>query len=69
MQERYTYIQSVLKSGDDLVQSGNLGGDSVIKRTDEINSAYWTNLLDLSGLSRTRFLEFFDYYQVCGYRI
>ena len=69
MQERYTYIQSVLKSGDDLVQSGNLGGDSIIERTDEMNSAAWTNLMDLSGLSKRRFLEFIDYYQVCGYRI
>ena len=54
MQERFTYIQSVMKSGDDLVQSGNLGGDSIIKSTDEMNLAYWTNLLDLSGISRTR---------------
>ena len=68
MQARYTYIQSVLKSGDDLVQSGNLGGDTIIKRTDEINSA-WTNLMDLSGLRRKRLLEVVDYYQVCAYRI
>jgi hypothetical protein len=63
MQARYTYIQSVLKSGDDLIHSGNLGADRIVKRTEDVNSA-WSNLMELSSMRRKRLLEVVEYYQV-----
>ena len=63
MQARYNYIQSVLKSGEDLIHHGNLGAKNIKQRIDEMNTAL-KNLQELSNLRKKRLLEVVDYYQV-----
>lgn len=60
---RHVHLQSMLKSGQELIDAGNLGSDKIKQRIDDINED-WNNLMQLSAARKNRLLEVVDYYQV-----